>query len=172
MAQWKRILVGTMRLHVRSLVSLSRLRIPCCHELWCRSQRWLRSGIAVALVQASSCSSNWIPSLGTSICCKCGPKRQKDKKTANTQRKQPLCQAQLNILLKLFYMLVTLQIKCHWFSNFLKKEIEGEIRTFLWIKRTCKQKTILQIRSCSLILQSPIFLYYLYKMHLQDCESQ
>ena len=29
---------------------LSGLRIQCCHELQCRSQMWLGSGIAVAVV--------------------------------------------------------------------------------------------------------------------------
>ena len=32
-AQWKRIQLGTMRLQVRSLASLSGLRIQHCHEL-------------------------------------------------------------------------------------------------------------------------------------------
>ena len=68
MAQQKRIRLGTMRLWVRSLASLSGLTIWCCHELWCRSQTWLGSPIA---------SSNSIPSLGTSVCCGCGPKKQK-----------------------------------------------------------------------------------------------
>ena len=36
----------------------------------------LRSGIAVAMVETSSCSSDWTPSLGTSICLICGPKKQ------------------------------------------------------------------------------------------------
>ena len=36
-----------MRTWVRFLVSLSGLRIQCCHELWCRLQTWLRSGVAV-----------------------------------------------------------------------------------------------------------------------------
>ena len=35
---------------VRSLASLSGLRIWHCHELWSRSQMQLRSGIAVAVV--------------------------------------------------------------------------------------------------------------------------
>ena len=48
--QWKRIRLGTMRLWVRSLGSLSGLRIQRCRELWCRSQIRLRPGIAVALV--------------------------------------------------------------------------------------------------------------------------
>ena len=38
-----------MRVWVRSLASLSRLRIRRCHELWCRSQTQLGSGIAVAV---------------------------------------------------------------------------------------------------------------------------
>ena len=38
---------------------------------------WLRSGTAVALVEADSCSSDSTPSLGTSICFRCGPKKTK-----------------------------------------------------------------------------------------------
>ena len=41
--------LGTMRLQAGSLASLSGLRIQCCCELWCRSQTWLRSRVAVAL---------------------------------------------------------------------------------------------------------------------------
>ena len=51
-----------------------------CREVWCRSKMRLRSHIAVALTQASSYSSNSTPSLGTSICCKCSPKKIKKKK--------------------------------------------------------------------------------------------
>jgi len=49
-AQQKQIQLGTMRLQVRSLALLSGSRIWHCHELWCRSQTRLRSGIAVAVV--------------------------------------------------------------------------------------------------------------------------
>ena len=49
-AQWKQIRLGTIRLCVRSLTSLSGLRIHCCCELWHRSQTQLGSYIAVALV--------------------------------------------------------------------------------------------------------------------------
>ena len=45
-AQQKRIRLGSMRLRVRSLASLSWLRIQHCHELWCRLQMRLRSGVA------------------------------------------------------------------------------------------------------------------------------
>ena len=39
----------------------------------------LRSGVAVAGVQAGSYSSNSTPSLGTSMCCRYGPKKQKEQ---------------------------------------------------------------------------------------------
>ena len=38
---------------VGSILGLSGLRIQCGHELWGRSQTWLRSGIAMVVVQAS-----------------------------------------------------------------------------------------------------------------------
>ena len=50
MVQQKRIQLETMSLRVRSLVSLSELRIWRCHELWCRPQARIGSGIFVALV--------------------------------------------------------------------------------------------------------------------------
>ena len=49
MAQRQGIRPGTMRLRVRSLVSLSGLRIQRRRELWCRLQTWLGSCIPVAL---------------------------------------------------------------------------------------------------------------------------
>ena len=48
-AQRKRISLGTIRLWVRSLASLSGLGIRLCRELWYRSQTWLGSGVAVAV---------------------------------------------------------------------------------------------------------------------------
>ena len=63
-----------MRMPVHSLTWLSGLRIQCCRELWCRSKT--RLGFHI-VVQASSCSSNVTPSLGTSICHRCGPKKKK-----------------------------------------------------------------------------------------------
>ena len=38
---------------------------------------WLRSGVAVALAQATGWGSNLTPSLGTSISCRCSPKKTK-----------------------------------------------------------------------------------------------
>ena len=66
----------SMRMRVRSLASLSGLRIRHCSELWCmwcRSRTWLRSHVAV--VKVSSCSSNFTASLGTSICPTFGPQK-------------------------------------------------------------------------------------------------
>ena len=48
--QQKQIQQGTMRFRVQFLALLSGLRIWCCHELWYRSQMWLGSGVAVAVV--------------------------------------------------------------------------------------------------------------------------
>ena len=49
-AQRKRIWLGTMRVQVQPLASLSGLRIRRYCELWCRSQTPLGSCVAVALV--------------------------------------------------------------------------------------------------------------------------
>ena len=67
-----------MRMQVRSLALLRGLRIQCCHELWCRLQRRLRSGMAVvvAVARTGGCSSNLTPNLGTSMCRRFGLKKQ------------------------------------------------------------------------------------------------
>ena len=49
MAQRKQIQLGTPRVQVRSLASLSGLRFRCYCELWCGLQMWLRSGVTVAV---------------------------------------------------------------------------------------------------------------------------
>ena len=50
------------------------IQIWHCCELLHRLQMQLGSGVVVAVVKAGGYSSNWTPSLGTSICCRCGPK--------------------------------------------------------------------------------------------------
>ena len=55
------------------------IKDPVFSELWCRSKTGIRSRVAVALVQAGSCSSDSFPSLGTSICCRCGHEKKKKK---------------------------------------------------------------------------------------------
>ena len=72
---------------VRSLALLSGSRIWCCCELWCRSQTRLRSCVAVAVAQAGRCSSDLTPRLGTSICHRCSPEKQKSKKPQKTKNK-------------------------------------------------------------------------------------
>ena len=51
MEQRKQIRLGTMRLQVRFLASLSGLRIRCGRELWCRSQMRLGRLAAVAPIR-------------------------------------------------------------------------------------------------------------------------
>ena len=80
MAQRKQNQLVSMRMQVQSLASISGSGNPRCHELWCRSQMWLKSPVAVAVVSAGSCSSNSAPSLGTSMCRRCGPKKQRKRK--------------------------------------------------------------------------------------------
>ena len=88
-AQRKLIQLGTVKLWVRSLASLSGLRIWHCHELGCRLQIWLGSCVAVAVVWAGSCSSDSTPYLGTSICRRCSPKKAK----RHTHKKIPTTKA-------------------------------------------------------------------------------
>ena len=64
---------------VQSLASLSGLRIWHCQKMWCSLQMWLGSGVAVAVVQAGTCSSDLTPRPGNSICCRCGKRKKKKK---------------------------------------------------------------------------------------------
>ena len=80
MAQWLTKPIRNHEVPVQPQASLSGLRIQCCHELWCRSQTWLRSSIAVAVVQAGGYSSDSTPSLGTSIYHRSGPRKGKKTK--------------------------------------------------------------------------------------------
>ena len=73
-------------MQVRSLALLSGFRIRHCGELWCRSQIRLGSPIAVAVVQAAGYSSDSTPSLGTSICRKCSPKKTKRQKKRKNKK--------------------------------------------------------------------------------------
>ena len=47
-------------------------------------QTWLGSDIAVAVAEASNCSSDLTPSLGTSICLSAALKSKKKKKKKDT----------------------------------------------------------------------------------------
>ena len=77
---------------VGSILGLAQwVRDPVLHELWCSSQTRLKSHVAVALVQAGSYSYDSAPSLGTSICFGCRPKKTKGKKQkTNKQTKKTL----------------------------------------------------------------------------------
>ena len=58
---------------------LSGLGFRHCRELQYKSQIQLGSGAAVAVAVTGSCSSESIPSLGTFICRRYGPKKKKKK---------------------------------------------------------------------------------------------
>ena len=68
------------RRQVWSLALLSGLSIQHCCGLCCRSQMWLGSDIAMAVVQASVYSSNLTLILGSSTCRGCSPKTPKTSK--------------------------------------------------------------------------------------------
>ena len=68
-------------MQAQSLPLPSGLKIRHCRELWYKSQTWLGSRIAAAVVQTSSYSSNVTPSLGTTICHRCSPKKTEKKKS-------------------------------------------------------------------------------------------
>ena len=73
-----------MRLRVQSLTLLSGLRIWRCRELSYRSQMRLESCVAVVRVSAGGYSSDWTPSLETSICR--GNGSRKGKKTKKKKK--------------------------------------------------------------------------------------
>ena len=77
-----------MRMWVGCLASLRGLRTRCCHELWWKSQKQLRSGLPVAVVQAGSCSYNSTPSLGMSRSHRCSHKKKKRKKKKKKKKKR------------------------------------------------------------------------------------
>ena len=87
LVQWKQIWLVSMKMWVWSLALLSGSGMWHCCEMRCRSQMQLGSwdALAVAVEQAGSCSSDSFPSLGTSICHRCGTKKQSKTK----QNKKP-----------------------------------------------------------------------------------
>ena len=79
------------------------------HEVWCRSQMQLGSRIAVAV--AGSCRSDLTPSLGTSMCCRYGPKKQKKKKEKKEERKY-IIEMSPALLISLHFCPLPLNFSC------------------------------------------------------------
>jgi len=83
MAQQKRIWLVSVRMQVWFLALFNGSRIQCCHELWCRLQTQLESGIAVAVVYAAAAAAIillWFDFFND-ICLWCNPKKKKKQKT-------------------------------------------------------------------------------------------
>ena len=59
---------------------------------------WLRSGVAVAMVQAGDYSSDWTASLGSSICLKCSRKMKGRKEGRKEERERKKEGSQAHIL--------------------------------------------------------------------------
>ena len=81
--QWKRIQLGTMKLRVLSLASLSGLSIQHCCELWCRSQGdlallwlWHRPADVTPVGPLA-----WEPPYATGVALKSQKKKKKKKKS-------------------------------------------------------------------------------------------
>ena len=81
---WKRIRRGTMRLRVRSLSSLSGLRIWCCRELWCRAQMCLGAGVVAMATLALIRPLAWELPYAASTALK----RQKTKQQTNKKHRK------------------------------------------------------------------------------------
>ena len=67
-----------------ALAPFSGLRIQQCHELRCRSQMWLGSRVTVSSGVGWQLQLQF--NLGTSMCCTCGPKKER-KKEREKERK-------------------------------------------------------------------------------------
>ena len=57
------------------------LRIHVARSCGVSCRQHLRSLMAVAVAWVSSCSSSSTPSLGTTMCCRCGPKKKEEKRS-------------------------------------------------------------------------------------------
>ena len=124
-------------MRVWSLALLSGLRIWCCYELRCSSQMWLKSGVAVAVVWAGSCSSDSNPRLGTSIRRGCGPKEKK-----NQSRIEKICATLLFNKRRIKFFLPThgaFTRITFWFVTCKRTEVTSSMfsdhnRNLIWIE--------------------------------------
>ena len=116
-----------MRMQSQSLAPLNGLRIQNCHELQQRSQTQLGSGIAVAVAEGGSYSSDSTPSLGTSLCHRCSPKKKK-------KRKQSLLHHIQMPKGKLYYLLMIQKRDSFGYNNYIRKYFQVAFRAHHYIK--------------------------------------
>ena len=84
--QQKKVQLGTMRLQVQSLASFSGIRIRHCRELWCRSQTWLGSHVAVAAAPIRPLA--WELPCAERTALKCKNKKTKKQKKKKEREKE------------------------------------------------------------------------------------
>ena len=121
---------------------LSGLSTQHCCELWCRSQTRLRPCVAMAVAQAGSCSSETTPNLGTSMCCKCDPKKEEEK-----EKKKNICWIKLCLIIIimilcfssfLFFFLVFLGPHLQY-MEFPRLGVESELQPLSYVRATATQ---------------------------------
>ena len=117
--QRKWIQLVSTRMQFGSLALLHGSAIWGCCEMWCRSQTQLGSCIAVAMVQAGSWSSDLTPTLATSICHGCGPKKKQKRNKKRTFKK--------------IYILEFITINFHWSIKLNLYNREICIHTYIYI---------------------------------------
>ena len=94
---WTRL--ASMRMQVWSLAALSRLRIWCYPELWCRSQTWFGSALlwlwcrlaAIALIRPLAWEPPYAMGAALERLKKKKKKKRKEKKERRKKRKPTLC---------------------------------------------------------------------------------
>ena len=114
------------------LLWLNGLRIWHYYKLQHRMQMWLGSGIAVAVAQAGSCISNSVPRLGTSICCRCGPKKEKKKKEFDLKLDLTSIQINLAIFEKLENMVCSV-LNHGLLCQGITQQQQDHMNTYKWV---------------------------------------
>ena len=95
---------------------------------WSCSVGW-RSRIAVDVDVASGYSSDSTPSLGTSICYRCGPKKKKKKKKSQKKKKENICEALRLKCYMIFYFGPHVQIYETYLCIYMSREIQMQLWT-------------------------------------------
>ena len=145
MAQWKRIWLASMRTQGQSVALLGELKIWCCRELWCMSQTQLGSGVAVDVVLPSCYSSDWIPSLGTSICLGHSPKKTQNLFMDSSWDWQPPLPRSLALSCFSFYCILYIFIWCNYILFYISNSYFSLKAILIWQRLSLSNKCCLPV---------------------------